>query len=65
MLNMFLVKGVLLLLVWVIISIGNLGFIFMILIMGVYIVFVIGDKLVFVLVFLVIFLVNDIDLLGI
>lgn len=57
-------KGVLLF-IWVVEFIGYFGFIFMIFIMGVYIVLLIVDKLVFVLVFLVCYLVNDKVLFGI
>lgn len=51
-------------LAWVITSIGNLGFTFMIPIMGAYIASAIGDKPAFAPAFLVTFLANDVDLLG-
>ncbi|HIY93090.1 MAG TPA: PTS fructose-like transporter subunit IIBC [Candidatus Companilactobacillus pullicola] len=49
---------------WVITSIGNLGFQFMIPIMGAYIAYAISDKPAFAPAFLVTFLANDSDLLG-
>lgn len=51
-------------LAWVLTSIGNLGFTFMIPIMGAYIANAIGDKPAFAPAFLVTFLANDVDLLG-
>lgn len=62
--NTPLAKGVSPSLAWVITSIGNLGFTFMIPIMGAYIAFAIGDKPAFAPAFLVTFLANDTDLLG-
>lgn len=62
--NTPLAKGVSPSLAWLITSIGNLGFTFMIPIMGAYIAFAIGDKLAFAPAFLVTFLANDTDLLG-
>lgn len=49
---------------WIITSIGNLGFQFMIPIMGAYIAYAIADKPAFAPAFLVTFLANDSDLLG-
>lgn len=51
-------------LAWVLTSIGNLGFTFMIPIMGAYIANAIGDKPAFAPAFLVTYLANDVDLLG-
>lgn len=62
--NVALAKGVTPSLAWVLTSIGNLGFTFMIPIMGAYIASAIGDKPAFAPAFLVTFLANDVDLLG-
>ncbi|CAJ1202498.1 PTS system fructose-specific EIIB'BC component [Companilactobacillus paralimentarius] len=62
--NTPLAKGTAPSIAWVITSIGNLGFQFMIPIMGAYIAYAISDKPAFAPAFLVTFLANDSDLLG-
>ncbi|WP_334340769.1 PTS fructose-like transporter subunit IIBC [Companilactobacillus sp. HBUAS56275] len=62
--NTSLAKGTSPSIAWVITSIGNLGFQFMIPIMGAYIAYAISDKPAFAPAFLVTFLANDSDLLG-
>ncbi len=62
--NIALAKGTAPSIAWVITSIGNLGFQFMIPIMGAYIAYAIADKPAFAPAFLVTFLANDTDLLG-
>ncbi|KRM97147.1 PTS fructose-like transporter subunit IIBC [Loigolactobacillus rennini] len=64
MANTAMAKGVTPSLAWVVTSIGNLGFTFMIPIMGAYIANAIGDKPAFAPAFLVTFLANNTDLLG-